>query len=64
LVGSNSIKLQDIQSIEAQLLDLTEEASIQPATLPERPVSIKRAQIAIIATLACLTPFFDLCSPI
>lgn len=52
LVNSNSRKLVDIQSIEAQMLGLTEDTLVQPATLPQRPVSNKKAMIAVVATLA------------
>lgn len=40
-----------IQSLEMQLLGLSENALVQPATLPEKPLSNKKAQSAIIAAL-------------
>jgi hypothetical protein len=52
LVSSNSTKLQLIQSMEAQLQGLDVDAVVQPANLPLRPVSNKKAQIAVVTALA------------
>jgi uncharacterized protein involved in exopolysaccharide biosynthesis len=52
LVSSNSTKLQLIQSIEAQLQGLDADAVVQPANLPLRPVSNKKALIAVVTALA------------
>jgi uncharacterized protein involved in exopolysaccharide biosynthesis len=52
LLASNSARLVTIQTLEAQLAGLQPSDMVQPATLPERPVKPKKAQIAVIATLA------------
>jgi hypothetical protein len=41
-----------IQSLEAQIEGLGQNALVQPATLPEKPLSNKKALMAIITTLA------------
>ena len=52
LVSSNSTKLQLIQSMEAQLQGLDADAVVQPANLPLRHVSNKKALIAVVTALA------------
>ena len=52
VVSSNSAKLVLIQSMEAQLQGLDVDAVVQPANLPLRPVSNKKAQIAVVTALA------------
>jgi hypothetical protein len=41
-----------IQSLESQLQGLAETALMQPATLPEKPLSNNKAQLAIVTTFA------------
>jgi uncharacterized protein involved in exopolysaccharide biosynthesis len=41
-----------IQSLEAQIEGLGQNALVQPATLPEKPLSNKKAMVATISALA------------
>lgn len=52
LIFSNTSRFASIQSLQAQLLGLESDDLVQPATLPEQATSPKKAQIAVIATLA------------
>ena len=52
LIFSTTNRFASIQSLQAQLLGLESDDLVQPANLPERPLSNKKAQKAVIATLA------------
>lgn len=50
--GIKGTHFDTIQSLEAQIEGLPQTALVQPATLPEKPVSNKKALMAIVTALA------------
>jgi len=52
LVNSNASKFVNLQNLEARLEGLTPDDLLQPPSLPERPVSNKKALMAVVAALA------------